>query len=72
MKLIIDRFEGDFAVCEKADRTMMNVKRSRLPPDVKEGDVLNIKGDTITVDTKETLRRKLQVEKLRREITKDK
>ena len=64
MRLIIDRFEGDFAVCEKEDRKMMNIKRDRLPPDAKEGDALIIEGDIITIDITETIKRKNIINKL--------
>ena len=39
MKYIIDRFEGDFAVCE-TDNGMVNIEKNRLPENVKSGDVL--------------------------------
>ena len=29
--LIIDRFEGDFAICEREDCTMVTIEKSRLP-----------------------------------------
>ena len=64
MRVIIDRFEGDFAVCEKEDRTMLNVKREKLPPDAKEGDALIIDGDIISIDIAETAKRKNIVRKL--------
>jgi len=64
MKVIIDRFEGDSAVCEKKDRTMLNVKRDKLPPEAKEGDILNINDDIITVDSAATTKRKNTVNKL--------
>ena len=64
MKVIIDRFEGDFAVCEKPDRKMLNIKRDKLPPDAKEGDALNIDGDTITIDPAATAARQNAVNKL--------
>jgi hypothetical protein len=51
MKVTIDRFEGDFAVCEKADRTMINIKKDKFPGDAKEGDVLIIEGDHIKIDS---------------------
>ena len=50
MKVTIDRFEGEYAVCEKPDRTVVNIKKDRLPKEVKEGDVLIIEGDNIRVD----------------------
>jgi len=37
--LIIDRFEGDFAVVE-TDNGMVNIPRSDVPTSAKEGDVL--------------------------------
>jgi hypothetical protein len=35
MKVTIDRFEGDFAVCEKPDRTMINIKKDKFPVKLK-------------------------------------
>jgi len=64
MRVIIDRFEGDFAVCEKEDRTMLNIKREKLPPAAKEGDALIIERNTISIDASETTRRKNIVNKL--------
>ncbi len=64
MRVVIDRFEGEFAVCEKEDRTILNVKRNKLPAEAKESDVLLIDGDTINIDTAETAKRKKLVEKL--------
>ena len=70
MRVIIDRFEGEYAVCEKDDRTMINIKKSRLPANAKEGDVLVITGDVIKFDTTETLKRKRESEKLIDELFK--
>jgi hypothetical protein len=58
MQIIIDRFEGPMAVCEKPDRTMLNIPRSKLPPQAREGDVLVIEGKNIRIDAAETARRK--------------
>ena len=64
MKVTIDRFEVEFAVCEKPDRTMINTKKDKLPSGVKEGDVLIIEGSSITIDSRETSKRKKQINKL--------
>ena len=56
-KLIIDRFEGDTAVCEQADRRMTSIPRDALPPDVREGDVLYEEGGRYTIDREETATR---------------
>ena len=45
MKIIIDRFEGDFAVVETPDKTFFNVPKSLLS-EFCEGDVIEIKKDT--------------------------
>jgi len=61
MKTSIDRFEGKFAVCESADGTSMTIERVKLPQGAKAGDVLDIDGDTITIDIAETEARKKTV-----------
>ncbi|WP_406542587.1 DUF3006 domain-containing protein [Clostridium ljungdahlii] len=67
MKVIIDRFEGPYAVCEKEDKTMMDIKQINLPIEAKEGYVLDVHGDEITIDLEETQNRKKHMEY----ITKD-
>jgi len=64
MKVTLDRFEGDFAVCEKADRTMINIKKDKLPGDAKEGDILIIEGDHIKTDLDDTLNQKKAIKGL--------
>lgn len=68
MKVIIDRFEGPYAVCEKEDRTMMDIKRINLPSIAKEGDVLCIANNMITIDIEETEKRCRQIEKLTEDL----
>lgn len=70
MKVTIDRFEGEYAVCEKPDRTVVNIKKDRLPEEVKEGDVLIIEGDNIRVDSEETRQRKKDIKKLMNDLWK--
>jgi len=64
MNVIIDRFEGNYAVCEKADRDMINIERSKLPNEAKEGDVLYIDNGNITIDLEKTKKRRIEIEKL--------
>jgi hypothetical protein len=68
MRVVIDRFEGDYAVCEKEDREMIDIKRDCLPKEAKEGDVLDIKGDKIIIDLKETEKRKKEIEELTKDL----
>ena len=45
MKLIIDRFEGDFAVIELPNGQMIDCPKAILPDDAKEGSIVNIAVD---------------------------
>ena len=68
MKVVIDRFEGAFAVCEKEDITMIDIKRDHLPKAAKEGDVLDICGETIVIDIEETKKRREKIEELTKNL----
>lgn len=59
MKVIIDRFEGNFAVVELPDMTFADMPISLVPKGTKEGDVLSIK-----IDKEETENRRKRIEKL--------
>ena len=39
-KAVIDRIEGDFAVCEMQDGTMSDIPLFDLPAEAKEGSVI--------------------------------
>ena len=39
--MIIDRIEGNFAVCELENREMVNIEISKLPKDIYEGAVIS-------------------------------
>jgi hypothetical protein len=43
--LIIDRFEGNYAVCEQEDKSMINVPKYKLPLNCNEGDSLILDSD---------------------------
>jgi hypothetical protein len=64
MNVTIDRFEGEFAVCEQEDRTMINIRKENIPPEAKEGDILIIEEDSISIDTTGTAERKKRINRL--------
>ena len=64
MKVVIDRFEGEYAVVEMEDRTMVNLPKI-LVPDAKDGDVIKIE-----IDVEETEKRKQEIEQLMNKIWK--
>ena len=63
INLIIDRFEGKYAILESQDRNPItfNFPRHLLPQEAKEGAVLNI---NIGIDQEETKRRKDKIQNL--------
>ena len=63
MQLIIDRFEGDFAVCEYEKGKTLDLPTALLPADAKEGDVLRL-----TVDREATEQQKNDAESLRKRL----
>lgn len=64
--IVIDRFEGQYAVCE-TEHGMRNIPAADLPDDVREGDVLNDTLEGYRKDSEETQKRRdAAAEKLRR------
>lgn len=66
MKIIIDRFEGDYAVVELEDGTTVDMPKVLIPKEAKEGDVLEI-----LVNKQETESRRKKIEKLMDELWED-
>lgn len=67
--LIIDRFEGDLAVCEREDCSMVAIEKSRLPKGMRPGNILKIEDDgTIRLDAEEELRRREMIYKMQESL----
>ena len=60
MEIIIDRFEGEYAVVE-CEEKILNLHRCLLPPEAKEGDILDIH---ISINVEKTELAKNKMEKL--------
>lgn len=54
MKIIIDRFEGNYAVCETEEKKFIDIPKSDIPDGAKEGDVLSKSDSGYKVEKKET------------------
>lgn len=63
MEGIIDRFEGEYAVIETGDRSMVHMPKVLLPKDAKEGDVISIH-----IDREKTEKRRHKIERLARDL----
>ncbi|HHY77025.1 MAG TPA: DUF3006 domain-containing protein [Clostridiales bacterium] len=70
MKYIIDRFEGEYAICQDENRKMVNIEKVRIPAEAKEGYVLIHHGDKFIIDIDETNRRKQKIQRLMDELWK--
>ncbi len=71
MKLIVDRIENGFAVCEKDDLSFINIPLSDLPEETKEGSVLvqNKSGQYI-LDADEEEKRRAKLLELQKKLFK--
>ncbi len=63
MKLVIDRFEGEWCVCEYEAGKTLDIPCDLLPKDAKEGDTL-----CISIDRTETKTQKEYAEQLRKRL----
>ena len=63
MKVIIDRFEDNYAVVELEDKRTINMPKELLPADAKEGSVISI-----MIDQKETDNRRKRIEGLMNQL----
>lgn len=65
----IDRFENNWAVVEKPDGTMIQIKCSLLPENAKEGSMMLLsENGTFFLDEGETTSRKKSLADLQRRI----
>lgn len=61
-KIIIDRFDGVYAICEDKDKVFFAIEINELPAGAKAGDVLLITDSgTLEIDREETERRRSRI-----------
>lgn len=61
----IDRFEGDFAVCEnKQTGEMLSIHRTELPQNISEGDIIKFENGKYILDIEATNKEKQEVKDL--------
>lgn len=68
IKVTVDRFEGDFAICENDDRIMIQIEKSKLPECVHEGDIIVVEDEGINLDSVATKERKSRIEGLMKNL----
>ncbi len=68
MRLIVDRIEEGFAVCEKEDGSIKNVPLSLLPCGLREGAVLREADGSFLHDPEGEAERRERIEAKRRRL----
>lgn len=63
MKITIDRIEGEYAVVELENKTMLDMSILLIPEGAKEGDIISIE-----IDKKEAETRTKRIEKLMHDL----
>lgn len=66
--VIIDCFEEDYAVCQTDEGEILEIEKAKIPTDAKEGDVLVLEGDEISINKEETIRLRQQIKKLMEDL----
>ena len=61
---IVDRIEGAYVVCEKEDKTFVDIEKAMFPIDVKAGDVVYEENGRYLIDTEQTEKRSETIRKL--------
>lgn len=63
MRYIIDRFEGNVAICEDENKNLVSIPKYRLPLEAKEGDCLVETDGIIIIDSTESNSRRERIKK---------
>lgn len=61
----IDRFEGEFAICEnKQTGEMITIKKDLLPEDAQEGSIIKFENGTYILDISETKNKQKEIQNM--------
>jgi hypothetical protein len=69
-RYIIDRFEGETAVCETQDEETIAINRADLPDNVREGMVIRRENGVYFADEQETKSRQERIRNLLKRVIK--
>lgn len=70
MKYSIEKVENNIAVCENDGGEILNMELSRLPADIREGDVIIQTESGFVVDCDETQKRRRKMAELQKNVFK--
>ena len=66
--MIVDRIEGEYAICEEPDGTMKILPVNDLPQGAAEGSVVCRKENQWSIDREAECNRRQEIEKLMQEL----
>lgn len=66
--LIIDRFEGNYAVCEDENKQMHNIELRFIEDNPKEGDIIENNNGSFKINVEETKKRRKYIEDLTKDM----
>lgn len=66
--LIIDRFEGNYAVCEDENKQMHNIELRFIEGNPKEGDIIENNNGSFKINVEETKKRRKYIEDLTKDM----
>lgn len=64
----VDRFEGSLVVLMDDEENCITVERTRLPDDIRQGDVLRYADDCYILDAEETAKRREEIRQLEQRL----
>lgn len=65
LKLSVDRFEGEFAICENLQTgEMIDIKKSLLPLNIKEGSILKYENGNYVLDFETTTQKQENIKNM--------
>lgn len=71
MKYIIDRIEKNIVICENQEtKQMEQFNKEQFQNNIKEGDIVYFEKNTFKVDSKETDKKKKEIEELMKKLMK--
>ena len=68
MKYTVDRFEGEYAVCEDESGAFVNIERKSLPSDVKSGDILFGRDGKFSADKRLSDQKRAEISALQKKL----
>ncbi len=73
IRACVERIADSFAICESlSSNGKFDIKKDRLPENVREGDIIKIFEDRIIIDTEETAKRRKKLFQLQSKILRNK